>query len=165
MEARKQDRAVAAIERAMVAIRRSQTRRALSRLGRHRNDEAVDPTLFGVLDVIEEQQRPCTVTEIATTLGVDQPRASRLVARAVAEGLLARHSDQHDGRRALLALTPRAHDRLARTHAFRQEIFAQAMADWSGSDRATFARLLTRFVTSFEEVARSPSPPLLEKPT
>src|SRR4051812_16686214 len=108
---------VEAVERAMVAIRRSQTRRAMSRLG---TGSGLDPSLFGVLDAIEGFARQATVTDVATELGVDQPRASRLVARAVEQGLLVRSADQSDGRKALLGLTERAHAQLAAMHAFRQ---------------------------------------------
>lgn len=139
----------------MTAIRRSQTRRALSRLGRSGDAGTIDPTLLGVLDAVEGRERPCTITDVAAALGVDQPRASRLVARAVDEGLLVRRVDQSDGRRTLLALTPRARDQLARVHAFRREMFARAMAGWSDADRAAFARLITEFVASFAEIAAS----------
>jgi DNA-binding MarR family transcriptional regulator len=153
----RQEQALIAIERAMIAIRRSQTRRALSRLGRNFGEGAVDPTVFGVLDAIEEMGRPCTVGEVAAALGVDQPRASRLVAGAVDDGLLVRLADQSDGRRTLVALTDRARDQLTRVHRFRQETFARAMADWPDDDRVTFARLITSFVDSFAVITGSPS--------
>lgn len=142
------DPATAAIERAMVAIRRSQTRRTLNRL---RGDgPAIDPTLFGVLDAVEERGGEATVTDVATALDVDQPRASRLAARAVADGLLERRADQSDARRVLLHLTPKARTALEHTHGVRQAIFGRATAEWTAADRAEFARLLTRFVADFQ---------------
>ncbi|MCP2168075.1 MarR family winged helix-turn-helix transcriptional regulator [Goodfellowiella coeruleoviolacea] len=147
-----QDEAVAAVERALVAIRRSQTRRSLSRLAPPGGDQPVDPTLFGVLDVVEDRGEPCAVTDVATALGVDQPRASRLVSRAVDQGLLARRADPADARRSALTLTDSGRAVLTRTHQLRQRVFARVMADWSAADRTEFARLITRFVTSFSEV-------------
>lgn len=150
------DPAIVAIERAMVAIRRSQSRRALNRFAARAGGPAVDPTLFGVLDAIEARDGEATVSEVATALGVDQPRASRLVARAVADGLLERRADQHDARRIQLHLTPTARTALNRAHANRQAVFAETTADWPDRERAEFARLLTRFVTDFEAFTGKP---------
>ncbi|MEV5648149.1 MarR family winged helix-turn-helix transcriptional regulator [Nocardia sp. NPDC052254] len=139
------DDAVAAIERAMVAIRRSQTRRALKRLVTP-SETAVDPTTFGVLDAVEAREDAATVGDIAQALDIDQPRASRLVARAVADGLLRREADQHDARRVLLRLTPSARSALDAAHRSRRAAFARTTADWDAGELAEFARLLTKFV-------------------
>ncbi|WAL68195.1 MarR family winged helix-turn-helix transcriptional regulator [Amycolatopsis cynarae] len=135
--------AVERIERAMVAIRRRQSRRALAR------QMPGDPAVFAVLDAVEASG-PSSVTEIAAAVGVDQPRASRLVARAVEEGLLARQADQHDGRRSVLRLTAAGRRQLDAGHAARRQAFAAAMADWPAADRTTFARLLTAFVEALD---------------
>ncbi|MEV6276455.1 MarR family winged helix-turn-helix transcriptional regulator [Nocardia sp. NPDC051832] len=144
------DPATAAIERAMVAIRRSQTRRTLNRL--RGEGPAIDPTVFGVLDAVAERDGDCTVGDIATALDVDQPRASRLVAGAVADGLLERRADRVDARRVLLHLTADARVALEHARSVRQEFFGRAIADWPDADRAEFARLLTRFVADFQSV-------------
>lgn len=147
-----QDEAVAAVERAMVAIRRSQSRRSLRRLVPFDGGGLIDPTLFGVLEVIEDRGQPCGVTDIAVALGVDQPRASRLLLRAEEQGLLARQADPSDRRRTLLTLTDLGREQLDRMHQLRQAVFARVMADWSDADRSAFARLITAFVASFAEV-------------
>jgi DNA-binding MarR family transcriptional regulator len=134
------DDSLAAIERAMITIRRSQSRRVLSRLA-----PQGDQTVFGVLDALEELGRPGTVGEVGAALGVDQPRASRLVGRAVDQGLVIRRADQQDGRRTLLDLTEQGRSHLASAHRSRQELFAGAMTGWPDADRAAFARLLTSF--------------------
>lgn len=144
------DPAIAAIERAMVAIRRNQTRRALGRFAARTGGPAVDPTLFGVLDAVEARDGDVTVGDIATALGVDQPRASRLVARAVADGLLQRRADQLDARRVLLHLTRTARSTLDHAHRNRQAVFATATEAWNSRERDEFARLLTRFVADYE---------------
>ncbi|GAB2547420.1 MarR family winged helix-turn-helix transcriptional regulator [Nocardia heshunensis] len=151
------DPAIVAIERAMVAIRRNQTRRALGKFAARAGGAAVDPTVFGVLDAVEARDGEATVTDIAGALGVDQPRASRLVARAVAEGFLERRADQLDARRIHLHLTASARTALERAHSNRQAVFSAATADWNAHDRSEFARLLTRFVADFGAVsARDP---------
>jgi DNA-binding MarR family transcriptional regulator len=134
------DKQLAAIEQAMVAIGRRQSRRALARLR-----AAAAPEL-DVLDVLESATGPVTVSTVARALAVDQPRASRLVTAAVAAGLVRREADQADGRRTLLAMTEAGRAAVAEMHRGRQASFAAAMADWSAEERAEFARLLTRFV-------------------
>jgi DNA-binding MarR family transcriptional regulator len=149
------DEHVKAVERAMVAIRRSQTRRALTRLAERRDDahhaDVVNSSAVDVLDAIEAAEQagtPATVSGIAATLNVDQPRASKLVAAAVEAGLVRREADQADGRRAPLVRTERGNALFEELHRFRRSIFATAMSGWTDADRAAFARLLTRFVES-----------------
>lgn len=149
------DDQVKAVERAMVAIRRSQTRRALSRLaeGRDTPDHAdvVASPAVDVLDAIEAAEQagtPATVSSVATTLNVDQPRASKLVAAAVEAGLVRREADQADGRRAHLVRTDRGDALFEELHRHRRSIFATAMSEWTDAERATFARLLASFVES-----------------
>ncbi|WP_208644030.1 MarR family winged helix-turn-helix transcriptional regulator [Nocardia neocaledoniensis] len=130
------------IERAMIAIRRRQTRRALG-------TDQPSGQAFDVLDVVEDATAP-TVSTVAAALAVDQPRASKLVAAAVTAGFLRREADQTDGRRSLLALTDRGREVLAHAHRRRRTAFDRAMTDWSGADRVTFARLLDRFVDALD---------------
>jgi DNA-binding MarR family transcriptional regulator len=147
-----EDEHVKAVERAMVAIRRSQTRRALTRLAEGRDDTGVvGGSAVDVLDAIEAAEQagtPATVSGVAAALNVDQPRASKLVATAVEAGLVRREADQVDGRRALLVRTERGTTLSEELHRFRRSIFTTAMSDWTDADRAAFARLLTRFVES-----------------
>ncbi|MEV4507720.1 MarR family winged helix-turn-helix transcriptional regulator [Dactylosporangium sp. NPDC049525] len=146
------DEHVRAVERAMVAIRRSQTRRALSQLAEARDGaDVVSSAAADVLDAIDAAEQagtPATVSRVAATLNVDQPRASKLVAAAVEAGLVRREADQTDGRRAPLVRTERGDAVFEELHRFRRSVFATAMSDWSDADRAAFALLLTRFVES-----------------
>jgi DNA-binding MarR family transcriptional regulator len=159
------DEAVAAIERALVAMRRSQGRRALQRwaAGAARTEApVVEAAAFQVLDAIEgatEQGRAMTVNGVADALGVDQPRASRLVARAVGDGLVRRGADPADGRRSVLALTRRGKRVLADGHRTRRDAVRAAVADWSPEDRETFARLLSAYLRSWDRVVARDGPP------
>lgn len=149
---------LAEVERAMIAIRRGQARRTLSRLARERTGSDVDAVSSAVLDAVEsaaERQEPATVTALAAGLGVDQPRASRMVAKAVGDGLLSRETDQGDGRRAVLVLTDAGRAELARMHEFRRAMFAEVMADWPEADRVAFGRLLGDFARRFAELGGS----------
>jgi len=157
------------VERAMVAIRRSQSRRTLARLAQtqrgsrhdsatgYRPGSAVTGSGFDVLDVVEAGEQtgsPIGVTGVAAALGIDQPRASRLVAAAVAAGLVRREADQADGRRAFLVRTDAGRAASEEVRQFRRAVFADVMSDWSDADRADFARLLSRFVAGLGLVAR-----------
>ncbi|WP_280242811.1 MarR family winged helix-turn-helix transcriptional regulator [Nocardia abscessus] len=136
------DAVTAAVEAAMVRIRRRQTRGAL-------NDGAVPVAVFRVLDAVADGAAD-TVGALAPALGVDQPRASRLVAQAVSSGLLERVADQRDGRRSVLRLTAAGRRAVAEAAAGRRTAMAAAMADWTPAERADFARLLRRFVEKMD---------------
>ncbi|HZD02050.1 MAG TPA: MarR family winged helix-turn-helix transcriptional regulator [Actinomycetes bacterium] len=150
------DGAVAAIERALVAIRRSQRRRTLQRRAAGDDAPAVETAMFQVLDALEaasDAGRVMTVTAVADALGVDQPRASRLVAQAIDARLVRRGADPDDGRRSILTLTARGRKVLAAAHRTRRAAVEAALAGWSPEDRDAFARLLRAFVSGWERSA------------
>jgi len=146
------DEDLAGIEAAMVAIRRSQSRRTLARLARQATDEPAvlpDTGLYDVLDAVEAAEatgEPATVSTIGAALDLAQPRTSKLVAAAVDAGLLRREADQSDGRRALLVRTEAGRAVSDDVHRFRRRNLAAAMTGWPARDRAEFARLLSSFV-------------------
>ena len=142
-----------AVERAMVAIRRRQTRRALAQRAQADQRRAVSPAVTELLDAVEAEAaagRDVTVTGLTRLLAVDQPRASKLTRLAVSAGLLRRLADQQDGRRSTLELTVDGISYLDTVHRYRQSQFAHAMDGWTSTERAVFADLLTRFVTALD---------------
>ena len=152
--------ALITIENALIAIRRSQRRRSLAKRAFRDGDKyggtsrIGNTALFEVLDAIEageESGVPVGVSAIAEALSVAQPRASKLVAKAVDAGLVRREADQADGRRALLVRTDPGRALCEEVHRARRRAFADAMADWSPRDRASFARLLSRFVADYDQ--------------
>ncbi|MDT0268462.1 MarR family winged helix-turn-helix transcriptional regulator [Streptomyces sp. DSM 44915] len=163
------DRDVAAIERAMVAITRARARRALARLSRRRSappgrTPALPDAVFELLDAVAAAngrgEQP-TVGELAPTLGVDQPRASRLVGQAVEARLLRRGTDRRDARRAPVVLTAEGRRTLDAVSAFRRRVLGEALAAWPAADRAALARLLPRLVRDLAAVTEGslPGPP------
>lgn len=92
-----------------------------------------------------------TVGGVARALGVDQPRASRLVAEAVAAGLVRREADAADGRRSVLALTADGRRLQAAAAQRRRADLATMLSDWPDGDRRTFARLLSAFAARWYE--------------
>lgn len=135
----------------MVAIRRRQQRRTLAGQALGQDGARATVAITEVLDVVEEdaaEGRRTSVTELGRILGVDQPRASKLVNLAVDAGLLQRVADPADARRSLLQLTAAGLAHLEQIHEFRRSVFAAAMDSWTDDERATFATLLTRFVSA-----------------
>jgi DNA-binding MarR family transcriptional regulator len=176
----------AAVELAMVAIRRRQQRRTLAgqalgeagaktRTGTKAEAEAkagaeaeakseakagvrVTVAITEVLDIVEANAtdgRRTMVTDVARSLEVDQPRASKLVHLAVEAGMLRRCDDPTDARRSLLQLTGSGQAHLDQVHEFRRAVFAAAMDGWTDDERSTFATLLTRFVAALHRPSRS----------
>ena len=145
---------LAALDTALAALRRSQSRRALARLSERRRGGGapVPAAVFALIDAVAAGHPPLTVTDAAGSLGVDQPRASRLAAQAIDAGMLRRVADQNDGRRSILVATPRGRRALEHIGAFRRQVIAEATADWPDTDRKTLAHLLTRFVEDFTQV-------------
>ena len=142
-----------AVERAMVAIRRRQTRRAFAGRAPAAHGQAVSPAVTELLDAVEAEtaaDRDVTVTDLTRLLAIDQPRASKLTGAAVSSGLLRRLADQQDGRRSTIMLTADGTGYLDTVHRYRQSRFAAAMGGWTDSERAVFADLLTRFVAALE---------------
>jgi DNA-binding MarR family transcriptional regulator len=168
MDSRSQDPAsderdpIARIERALVTMRRDQQAARLQR-GRghgphhahghpHRGGPGHDGSLggaarFRMLDALE--QGPRTVSEVAGAVGVDQPRASRLVAEAVDRGFARRVVDPSDARRAIVELTTAGREFLHSAHRTRRSVVESALAGFSAEESAQFSELLERFVAAW----------------
>ncbi|HEX3782367.1 MAG TPA: MarR family transcriptional regulator [Pseudonocardiaceae bacterium] len=149
-------RTMATVERSMVQLRRSMTRRTLARLAAQKSGQAVDPALADVLDAVAEgpvgSGQELTVGLVATRLGIDPSRASRLVAAGIKAGYLRRVASQADGRRIHLELTAVAEEFAVAAHHARQGLYEQLMREWSEPDRAIFAELLSRFTEALTEL-------------
>ena len=88
------------------------------------------------------------ISEIADAIGVDQPRASRLVNEAVERGLVARRADERDARRSIVELSAAGRALLQSAHANRRTAVTDALAGFSADEVATFSALLSRFVAN-----------------
>ena len=99
--------------------------------------------------VLARADRPLSVSEIAEAVGVDQPRASRLVAQGVEHGLVRREADPDDARRTSIALTEQG---LAAARHFRgaqRDQVAIALESFSDDEREELASLLARLAGSW----------------
>ena len=100
-----------------------------------------------MLDALESGAR--TVSELADATGVDQPRASRLVADAAERGLLRRGVDPQDARRAVIELTDAGRAHLTDAHQTRRAAVESALGGFSADETAQFAGFLDRFVAAW----------------
>lgn len=91
------------------------------------------------------------ISEIAEAIGVDQPRASRLVNDAMERGLVTRRADERDARRSVVELTDAGREALEATRATRRNAVAEAVAAFTSEETVTFANLLTRFVAGLKQ--------------
>lgn len=173
MDARRQD-PVAEIEAAIAALRHTHRRggpagfgprggfggpHAGQHGGPHRVMHEMDPrrglpgaARFRLLDAL--RAGPSSVSELSERIGVDQPRASRLVADAAMRGLVDRHPDPTDARRIVVELTDAGTSLFDRLRASRRSSVENALAGFTADERATFAALLQRFVAELGEQQR-----------
>ena len=107
------------------------------------------PARMRLLEALAAASHPLSVGEIAEAVGVDQPRASRLVQQSVELGLVRREADPDDARRTRVALTD-AGTRLVRGfRGERREAIDAALAAFTDAERAELARLLTKLADSW----------------
>ncbi|WP_188744375.1 MarR family winged helix-turn-helix transcriptional regulator [Agromyces bauzanensis] len=92
---------------------------------------------------------PSSVTDLAAAIGVDQPRASRLVQAAADAGHVRRDVDPSDARRSILVITDAGRTALSSLLDHRRGAVERALADFSPDERRQFATLLTRFTEAW----------------
>ncbi len=104
---------------------------------------------FRLLDALEGAEHPPSVSELADAIGVDQPRASRLVQAAVEAGHVRREADPSDARRSALVLTASGRKLLESARDTRRGAVETALAAFTPEETAEFARLLSRFIADW----------------
>lgn len=104
-----------------------------------------------LLEALAAASTPLSVSEIGDAVGVDQPRASRLVQQAAEMGLVRREADPDDARRTRVAITDSG---LAIVRGFRGErrtAIDSALVSFTEQERAELARLLTKLADSWPQ--------------
>ncbi|WP_084512074.1 MarR family winged helix-turn-helix transcriptional regulator [Agromyces subbeticus] len=104
---------------------------------------------FRLLDALEGAEHPPSVSQLAEAIGVDQPRASRLVQAAVEAGHVRREADPSDARRSALVLTAAGRTLLASARDTRRSAVETALAGFTPAETAEFARLFSRFIAAW----------------
>jgi DNA-binding MarR family transcriptional regulator len=86
---------------------------------------------------------------VAEAIGVDQPRASRLVNDAATRGLVSRGVDPSDARRSVVAITDAGRTLLDQVRDGRRTAVTDALAGFTPEETEAFAALFTRFAAQF----------------
>ena len=84
------------------------------------------------------------IGDVAVELGLDRSNASRMLAAAVAAGLVTKTVSAADARRTELRATASGSELLASARAWQRETFTQLVADWPVEDARQFAGYLER---------------------
>lgn len=102
-----------------------------------------------MLEALVAASGPLTVSEIGDAIGVDQPRASRLVQQAVELDLVRREADPDDARRTRIALTDAGRSFASGVRGERRAALGGALADFTDAERAELARLLGKLADAW----------------
>ncbi len=107
------------------------------------------PARLRLLEALAAASGPLSVGEIAEAVGVDQPRASRLVQQSVELGLVRREADPDDARRTRIVLTDEGTTIVRGFRGDRRETISGALAGFSDDERAELARLLAKLADAW----------------
>ena len=102
------------------------------------------PARLRLLDALAAASGPLTVSEVGEAIGVDQPRASRLVQQVVEMGLARREADPDDARRTRVALTDQGAAIVRGFRGERRDAIDTALEPFTDAERRELARLLTK---------------------
>jgi len=121
------------------------------------------PARFRLLEALVAASTPLSVSEIADRIGVDQPRASRLVQQCVGLGLVRREADPNDARRTRVVLTDDGARLVKGFRGNRRAAIEDALADFTADERTELARLLTKLADAWRN-ERHPREAVLTAP-
>ena len=102
------------------------------------------PARLRLLDTLAAASGPLTVSEIGDAIGVDQPRASRLVQQVVDMGLARREADPDDARRTRVVLTDQGSAIVRGFRGERRDAIDTALEPFTDAERRELARLLNK---------------------
>lgn len=104
-----------------------------------------------MLEALAASSHPLSVSELAEAIGVDQPRASRLVQQAVDAQFVQREADPDDARRTRVALTPEGTTIARGVRGERRQNLTAALAEFTSVERRELVRLLTKLAAAWPD--------------
>lgn len=104
-----------------------------------------------MLHAIVHAEQPRSITDLGHAIGVDQPRASRLVQSLADAGLVRRIPDPHDGRRVVIEATKAGRTRFEAHVEARAAEVATAAASLDDDELAALARLLAKLAAAWPD--------------
>ncbi len=136
------DVGAALTERALTELARTVLRMSAPKVDLER-EHAIDRSGHWLL-VHAAEQAPVRLSDLAESMGLDLSTVSRQARNLVVSGLLEKTPDPADGRASLLTLSDRGRAVLLRVSAARQQILAEALAEWGQDERDSFLFALSR---------------------
>ena len=139
------------VERAAARLRL-----AINRTARRLRQEAgseLGPASVGALATIE-RAGPLTPSELARQERIQRPTATRILARLVEGGLVARAADPSDGRCSIVSVTPEGTALLRSLRRRKNAYLSRRMRDLPGDDVATLERAAEILERVLEEELR-----------
>lgn len=107
------------------------------------------PARLRLLEALATASHPLSISAAAEAIGVDQPRASRLVQQVVEMGLARREPDPDDARRARIALTDAGAALVHGSRGERRDAVRAALEGFTEDERSELARLLTKLAEAW----------------
>lgn len=101
------------------------------------------------LAVLAAAEQPMSITDLGAAIGIDQPRASRVVQMLQHEGLVRREADPSDARRTRIAVTAKGRSHADAHRERRAAPVAEALATLDPAERQQLAALLARVVEAW----------------
>ncbi|MCO6383131.1 MarR family transcriptional regulator [Oceanicola sp. 502str15] len=104
----------------------------------------------------DEPSGETTVGSVASRLGIDPSRASRLTSELIRKGLVERGVSQEDARRAILKVSEDGDRLVTAVRTFKFLTLGHFLQSWTSEEVATFLPLLERF-SMWSEAPQDPS--------
>ena len=108
------------------------------------------PARMRMLEALAAASAPLSVSALGEAIGVDQPRASRLVQQGVDRGYVRREADPDDARRTRIALTDEGRKVAKGMRGERREMLGRALAAFTPEESAELARLLNKLADNWQ---------------
>ncbi|MFS0910802.1 MarR family winged helix-turn-helix transcriptional regulator [Microbacterium sp. 179-I 3D2 NHS] len=108
------------------------------------------PARIRMLEALAAASAPLSVSALGEAIGVDQPRASRLVQQGVERGVVRREADPDDARRTRIALTDEGRRFVRGMRGERREMLSRALAAFTEDERVELARLLGKLADNWQ---------------
>lgn len=109
------------------------------------------PALVRLLSTILHEGEPLSVSELAVRIGVDQPRASRLVQQAVEHGHAEREADPSDARRSRVRVTESGAQLVHTVRSRQRDDAGAALAALDAAERTQLLALLGKLAAAWPQ--------------
>lgn len=139
-------------------VKRELGQRALADLGLDLDLPLLDVLMvvFGPANEFADTEGEIMVSTVATRLGIDPSRASRLTSELIRLGLIRRAVSQEDARRAMLELTDEGARIVHAVRSYKFLILGNFLKGWTREELTTFIPLLERF-SAWSEASEDPT--------